>query len=74
MSSTNGKINDHDIVSAFPFWKQVEFNTIASGFGHLGPASRAIQRCTFLLQIIAFLLNILFSYNLFMIRVYINTA
>lgn len=25
-------------------WKQVEFNTIASGFGHLGPVSRVIQR------------------------------
>ncbi|XP_063905797.1 glutathione synthetase-like isoform X3 [Zophobas morio] len=25
-------------------WKQIEFNTIASGFGWLGPSSRAIQR------------------------------
>lgn len=25
-------------------WKQVEINTIASGFGHLGPISREIQR------------------------------
>lgn len=30
---------------AFCCWKQVEINTIASGFGHLGPASKAIQRC-----------------------------
>ncbi|XP_032594668.1 glutathione synthetase isoform X2 [Drosophila grimshawi] len=29
-------------------WKQVEINTIASGFGHLGPASKTIQR--FVLQ------------------------
>ncbi|XP_075158568.1 glutathione synthetase-like isoform X1 [Haematobia irritans] len=28
---------------AYCCWKQVEINTIASGFGHLGPASRAIQ-------------------------------
>ncbi|XP_046802517.1 glutathione synthetase-like isoform X1 [Lucilia cuprina] len=28
---------------AFCCWKQVEINTIASGFGHLGPASKAIQ-------------------------------
>lgn len=25
-------------------WKQVEINTIASGFGHLGPASGDLQR------------------------------
>ncbi|CAG4939199.1 unnamed protein product [Colias eurytheme] len=25
-------------------WKQVEINSIASGFGHLGPVSREIQR------------------------------
>uniref|UniRef100_A0A8D8FNH9 (northern house mosquito) hypothetical protein n=1 Tax=Culex pipiens TaxID=7175 RepID=A0A8D8FNH9_CULPI len=25
-------------------WKQVEINCIASGFGHLGPASRVVQR------------------------------
>lgn len=29
-------------------WKQVEINTIASGFGHLGPISRDIQRCIFI--------------------------
>uniref|UniRef100_T1P883 Glutathione synthetase n=1 Tax=Musca domestica TaxID=7370 RepID=T1P883_MUSDO len=28
---------------AYCCWKQVEINTIASGFGHLGPASKAIQ-------------------------------
>lgn len=27
-------------------FKQVEINTIASGFGHLGPISRALHRCT----------------------------
>ncbi|KAI5631053.1 eukaryotic glutathione synthase, ATP binding domain-containing protein [Phthorimaea operculella] len=27
-------------------WKQVEINSIASGFGHLGPVSREIQRYT----------------------------
>lgn len=32
---------------AYCCWKQVEINTIASGFGHLGPASKAIQRCKF---------------------------
>ncbi|XP_017480007.1 PREDICTED: glutathione synthetase-like [Rhagoletis zephyria] len=32
---------------AYCCWKQVEINTIASGFGHLGPASKAIQRCRF---------------------------
>lgn len=26
-------------------WKQVEINAIASGFGHLGPISRELQRC-----------------------------
>lgn len=31
--------------SAYCCWKQVEINTIASGFGHLGPASKTIQRC-----------------------------
>ncbi|KAL0270491.1 UNVERIFIED_CONTAM: hypothetical protein PYX00_007888 [Menopon gallinae] len=30
--------------SAFCCWKQVEINTIASGFGHLGPISGAIHR------------------------------
>ncbi|KRK06889.1 uncharacterized protein Dyak_GE17697, isoform E [Drosophila yakuba] len=30
--------------SAYCCWKQVEINTIASGFGHLGPASKTIQR------------------------------
>lgn len=30
---------------AFCCWKQVEINTIASGFGHLGPISKSIQRC-----------------------------
>lgn len=25
-------------------WKQVEINTIASGFGHLGPISKELQR------------------------------
>ncbi|XP_037938245.1 glutathione synthetase-like [Teleopsis dalmanni] len=34
--------------SAYCCWKQVEVNTIASGFGHLGPVSRAIQRCRLL--------------------------
>ncbi|XP_068158808.1 glutathione synthetase-like isoform X1 [Drosophila tropicalis] len=29
--------------SAYCCWKQVEINTIASGFGHLGPASKTIQ-------------------------------
>ncbi|XP_055615631.1 glutathione synthetase-like isoform X1 [Toxorhynchites rutilus septentrionalis] len=29
--------------SAYCCWKQVEINSIASGFGHLGPASRALQ-------------------------------
>ncbi|KAI8035558.1 hypothetical protein M5D96_011607 [Drosophila gunungcola] len=33
------------IQSAYCCWKQVEINTIASGFGHLGPASKTIQRC-----------------------------
>lgn len=33
--------------------KQVEINTIASGFGHLGPASRAIQK--YVLQELGFL-------------------
>ncbi|XP_062537031.1 glutathione synthetase-like isoform X2 [Armigeres subalbatus] len=28
---------------AYCCWKQVEINSIASGFGHLGPASKAIQ-------------------------------
>lgn len=28
-------------------WKQVEINTIASGFGHLGPISKEVQRCLF---------------------------
>ncbi|XP_020808427.1 glutathione synthetase isoform X1 [Drosophila serrata] len=32
------------IQSAYCCWKQVEINTIASGFGHLGPASKTIQR------------------------------
>ncbi|KAH8342921.1 hypothetical protein KR059_001812 [Drosophila kikkawai] len=32
------------IQSAYCCWKQVEINTIASGFGHLGPASKIIQR------------------------------
>ncbi|EDW05859.2 glutathione synthetase isoform X1 [Drosophila mojavensis] len=29
--------------SSYCCWKQVEINTIASGFGHLGPASKTIQ-------------------------------
>ncbi|XP_030377991.1 glutathione synthetase, chloroplastic-like isoform X1 [Scaptodrosophila lebanonensis] len=29
--------------AAYCCWKQVEINTIASGFGHLGPASKTIQ-------------------------------
>ncbi|XP_050552383.1 glutathione synthetase [Spodoptera frugiperda] len=29
-------------------WKQVEINSIASGFGHLGPVSREIQRIKYL--------------------------
>ncbi|KAH8387067.1 hypothetical protein KR093_004529 [Drosophila rubida] len=29
--------------SAYCCWKQVEINTIASGFGHLGPASKTVQ-------------------------------
>lgn len=29
---------------SFCCWKQVEINTIASGFGHLGPMSGAIHR------------------------------
>lgn len=33
----------------FCCWKQVEINTIASGFGHLGPISREIQRCTYIM-------------------------
>ncbi|XP_017045591.1 glutathione synthetase isoform X1 [Drosophila ficusphila] len=32
------------VPSAYCCWKQVEINTIASGFGHLGPASKTIQR------------------------------
>uniref|UniRef100_A0A182N092 Glutathione synthetase n=1 Tax=Anopheles dirus TaxID=7168 RepID=A0A182N092_9DIPT len=31
-------------VNAYCCWKQVEINTIASGFGHLGPSSKALQR------------------------------
>uniref|UniRef100_A0A182NGR7 Glutathione synthetase n=1 Tax=Anopheles dirus TaxID=7168 RepID=A0A182NGR7_9DIPT len=30
-------------VNAYCCWKQVEINTIAAGFGHLGPASKALQ-------------------------------
>lgn len=29
---------------AYCCWKQVEINTIASGFGHLGPISKELQR------------------------------
>ncbi|XP_001355720.4 glutathione synthetase isoform X1 [Drosophila pseudoobscura] len=29
--------------AAYCCWKQVEINTIASGFGHLGPASKTVQ-------------------------------
>lgn len=37
--------NDMMIDSRDMTWRQVELNTIASGFGHLGPVSRVIQRC-----------------------------
>ncbi|XP_008195090.1 glutathione synthetase isoform X1 [Tribolium castaneum] len=40
-----GSCRRHTPTSApFCCWKQVEFNTIASGFGWLGPSSGAIQR------------------------------
>ncbi|XP_049537858.1 glutathione synthetase-like isoform X4 [Anopheles darlingi] len=31
-------------LGAYCCWKQVEINTIASGFGHLGPSSKYLQR------------------------------
>uniref|UniRef100_A0A182XEE4 Glutathione synthetase n=1 Tax=Anopheles quadriannulatus TaxID=34691 RepID=A0A182XEE4_ANOQN len=31
-------------INAYCCWKQVEINTIASGFGHLGPSSKYLQR------------------------------
>ncbi|XP_046386679.1 glutathione synthetase-like isoform X1 [Ischnura elegans] len=39
-------VKEQDKVLCNPYccWKQVEVNTIASGFGWLGPASRVIQR------------------------------
>lgn len=35
---------DNDKKRPYCCWKQVEINTIASGFGHLGPISRELQR------------------------------
>ncbi|XP_062139300.1 glutathione synthetase isoform X4 [Drosophila sulfurigaster albostrigata] len=47
VAEANGKVDNVGIVratkSAYCCWKQVEINTIASGFGHLGPASKTIQ-------------------------------
>lgn len=43
--STAKKIEDCSCNRPYCCWKQVEINTIASGFGHLGPISREIQRC-----------------------------
>ncbi|ALC48698.1 CG32495 [Drosophila busckii] len=39
----NGSVGASTASSAYCCWKQVEINTIASGFGHLGPASKTIQ-------------------------------
>ena len=41
---TNHETGKNEKPCAYCCWKQVEINTIASGFGHLGPASKAIQR------------------------------
>lgn len=38
------RCTDNDNKRPYCCWKQVEVNTIASGFGHLGPISREIQR------------------------------
>lgn len=48
---------------AYCCWKQVEINSIASGFGHLGPASRAIQRFLngLLLSFFLLLLSIVYT-------------
>lgn len=40
--------SENNCEKPFCCWKQVEINTIASGFGHLGPISREIQRCTYI--------------------------
>lgn len=47
--STAEKIEDCSCNRPYCCWKQVEINTIASGFGHLGPISREIQRCILIL-------------------------
>lgn len=39
--------NNETKTKCYCCWKQVEINTIASGFGHLGPISKEIQRCIF---------------------------
>lgn len=44
-ATTEQKMKAKGVPSAYCCWKQVEINTIASGFGHLGPASKTIQRC-----------------------------
>uniref|UniRef100_A0A8D8BM03 (northern house mosquito) hypothetical protein n=1 Tax=Culex pipiens TaxID=7175 RepID=A0A8D8BM03_CULPI len=49
-------------------WKQVEINCIASGFGHLGPASRVVQRFLALWPFIIVL------YFYFIIVTFISTA
>ncbi|EDV38579.2 uncharacterized protein Dana_GF19360, isoform C [Drosophila ananassae] len=43
-ATTEQKMKAKGVPSAYCCWKQVEINTIASGFGHLGPASKTIQR------------------------------
>ena len=43
-------LDTHPVPTSSPFccWKQVEINTIASGFGWMGPASGLIHRYIFL--------------------------
>lgn len=39
-----GLVRNDLMLDSLKSWKQVEFNTIAAGFGWLGPASLAINR------------------------------
>lgn len=57
-----GKKSNERNRAAYCCWKQVEINTIASGFGHLGPASKTIQRCFLSLTLSIFLYTCIFFY------------
>lgn len=44
-------------------WKQVEINTIASGFGHLGPISRELHRLNEIIYILLFMHTFIYFFT-----------